>query len=191
MHAAGSHAHQHVTHLDLGAVDQLRLLHDARGVAGDVIFAVLIHARHFGRLAAHEGAARLAATFRHAGDDGLHLGGDIVSQRDVVQENERFGPLGEDVVDAHRHGVNADGVVLVHRKGDLEFRANAVGAADKDRFIDIQSGKVEHAAEGADVSHRSDALRGCDVLLDPADHFIPRLKVHAGVFISLGHIASR
>ena len=36
--------------------------HHARGVAGDVVFAVGIHPRHLGGLAADQGAARLPAT---------------------------------------------------------------------------------------------------------------------------------
>ena len=188
MHAAGSDAHKDVAHLDLGAVDQLGLLHDARREAGDVILVAFVHAGHLGRLAAHQGAARLAAALGHAGDDRLDLGRDIVPQGHIVQEEERLGALREHVIDAHGHGVDADGVVLVHREGDLELGAHAVGAAHQDRLLVAERGEVEHTAEGSDASHRARTGRGGDVLLDAADHFVARFQVHACFFVRLCHI---
>ena len=65
----------------------------------------------------------------------------------VIQEDERFRALGEDVIHTHCHGVYAYGVVLVHRKGYLEFGSDAVGTAYQYRFLDSEGGEVEHSSE--------------------------------------------
>ena len=53
---------------------------------------------------------------------------------EVVEEEQRLGALHQDVVDAHRDQVDADGVVPVEREGELELGADAVGAGDQDRL---------------------------------------------------------
>ncbi len=138
VHAARRDADQHVARGDLRAVDELLLLDDAHREAGDVVLAVGVHARHLGRLAAHERAARLTAALGDARDDRLDLPGFVVSHGHVVEELQRLGALRQHVVDAHGHGVDADRVVLVHLERQLELRAHAVGAAHEHRFLDLQ-----------------------------------------------------
>ena len=48
---------------------------------------------------------------------------------DVVLQEQRLGAAHHQVVDDHRDQVEADGVVLVHRLGDRELGADAVGRA--------------------------------------------------------------
>ena len=55
--AAGGEAEHHVARADGGAVDDLRLLDRADGEAGEVVFAVRVHAGHLGGLAADQRAA--------------------------------------------------------------------------------------------------------------------------------------
>ncbi len=71
-----------------------------------------------GRLAADQRAAGLLA----AGGDALdHVGRDVdveLAAGEVVEEEQRLGALHEDVVDAHRDEVDADGVVPAEREGE-------------------------------------------------------------------------
>jgi len=63
-----------------------------------------------------------------------HLRGDVdveLAAREVVEEEQRLGALHQDVVGAHRHEVDADGVVAVHRERELELGTHAVGAGDE------------------------------------------------------------
>ena len=191
MHAGRSHAHQDVAQLDLGAVDEPGFLHHAGGEAGNVVFAVLVHPGHFGRFSSHEGAAGLAATLGHPRHNGFHLGGNVVPQGHIIQENQGFGPLGENVVDAHGHGIDADAVVPVHCERNLELGAHAVGTAHQDRFLHIQGGEVKHAAKRANVAHRARAGGGSYVLLDAPHHLISGFQVHAGGFVRFCHISLR
>ena len=59
------------------------------------------------------------------------VGGDVdveLAAGEVVEEEQRLGALHQDVVDAHRDEVDADGVVAVERERELELGAHAVGA---------------------------------------------------------------
>ncbi len=188
MDAAGGDAHQHVTDFHLRTVDQFALFDDAGSETGDVVFPVTVHARHLGGFAADQGAARLAAAFRHAGDNGFHLLGNIMAQRHIVEEEQRLGALRQHVVDAHRHRVDADGVVLVHGEGDLELRTHAVGAAHQDRLLVTEGRQVEHTAERPDAAHPTGALGRCHMLFDAPDHFVARFQAHACLFIINCHI---
>ncbi len=188
MHAAGRDADQHVPGLHLRPVNQFGFLHDAGGESGDVVFAVRVHARHFRRLAADQRAACLAAAFRHAGHDGFHLGGNVVADGDIIQEDQRLRALGQDVIDAHGHGIDADRVMLVHGESQLQFGSHAVRPADEHRLADTQAGEVEHAPEGADSAHRAFSGRGGDMLFDPADYFIARFQVDTCFFVRNCHI---
>ena len=137
MYAGGSNTNQHIAHFDFGAIDEFGLFYHSGRITRDVIFAIGIHTRHFCRLASYKGTSGLAASFRYTADDCLDLRRDVMSHCHVVQEDKRFGSLRQDIVHAHRHGVNTDGVVFVHRKSDLQFGSHAVGSANQNRFFDI------------------------------------------------------
>jgi hypothetical protein len=82
-------------------------LDDAHGEAGQLEgmpVAVL------GHLATDQRAPGLAAAVRHAGHERLDDGGLDARRGDVVEEQERVRALDGDVVDAHRHQVDADRV---------------------------------------------------------------------------------
>ena len=103
-----------------------------------------------GHLAADERAAGLAAAFGHAGHDVLHHGGHEPPDTDVVEEEQRVGALHGDVVDAHRHEVDADGVEAAGRLGHLQLGAHAVGGGHQHGLV-VAGGHGDEAAEPADV----------------------------------------
>ena len=95
------------------AADDAGLLHHADGEAGKVVFAGRVHAGHLGGLAADQRAAGLFAAEGDALDDfggGLHV---ELAAGKVVEEEQRFCALHQNVVDAHADQVDADGVVPV------------------------------------------------------------------------------
>jgi len=55
------------------------------------------------------------------------------ASRIVVQEEQRLGAGGDDVVDAHGNQVDADGVVHAHLERQLQLRAHPVRASDQER----------------------------------------------------------
>ena len=104
-----------------------------------------------GGLAADQARSRRCSQPR--GDALDHFGGhvDVEPLADVViEEEQRLGALDQNVVDAHRHQVDADRVVLAEREGQLELGADAVGAGDQHRLAKAL-GQLDQRAEAADA----------------------------------------
>ena len=155
MDSGGGDSDKDVPDFDFRPVNQLALLDYSGGVAGDVIFPVLVHSGHFRCLTAYKGASGLAATFSHSGNYSLdHLWTGLPLGH-IVQEHKRFRTLGQHVIDAHGHGINTYCVVLVHSEGYLQFGTHAISSAHQDRLLDVKSRKVEHPAESSDIAHNS------------------------------------
>ena len=115
-----------------------------------------------GHLTADQGAPGLPAAVGHAGHDVLHDAGIEPTDADVVEEEERVGALDGDVVDAHRHEVDADRVEAAGGLGDLQLRADAVGRADEHRLL-VARGHRHEAPEHADVGEHLGPEGGADV----------------------------
>jgi len=112
----------------------LRALDRANDEASDVVFAVSIEARHFGRLSADQRAAVFTARPGYSGDDLL---GDLGRQStggQIVEKEQGSRALDQDVVDAVVHQVGTYRVVPAGHESDLELRADTVSAGDQHRF---------------------------------------------------------
>ena len=69
---------------------------------------------------------------------------------EVVEEEDGFGALNENVVHAHRDQVLPHGIVAAELKGEHEFRAHAVGARDEHRIFVVLA-DFKKGAEAADA----------------------------------------
>jgi hypothetical protein len=165
-----------------GLVEDALLLHHPDAEAGEVVFALGIHPRHLGGLAADQRAACQLATGRNAFDDRRAHFQIQLSAGEIVQEEQRLGALHEHVVDAHRHQVDADGVVLVELEGELQLGADAVGARDQHR-LPVFLRDAAQGAEAADAGHHLAAHGALGERLDRLDERIARVDVDAGVAV--------
>ena len=167
---------------DARPVDGLRLFDDADCESGEIVFAGNEGVRMLGRLPADQRAARHLAT----GGDALdHFGGDCDFEpfADViVQEEQRFGTLDEDVVDAHRDQIDADRIVPVECERELQLGADAIGAGDEHR-LPVPLRKFDQGAKAADAGQDLRAHRALRIRLDPLDQRIARVDVDAGVAV--------
>src|SRR5690606_39013182 len=121
------HRDDRVAGTDPTGSEQLAGLHHAGGRAGDVVLVGAEQAGVLGGLPTQQRAARYDTGLGDALDDlGDPLGHDPAGG-DVVGEEERLGAADDEVVDEHADQVEADGVVLVHRLGDGDLGADAVG----------------------------------------------------------------
>ena len=111
----------------------------------------------------------MPATMAIADAASILLGGEI------VEEEQRLGALGDDVVDVHRNEVDADRVEDAGLDRDLELGADPVGGADQDGIVEAGPGQVEQTAEAADLGVGARAARG------PHDRFQRLDEVVAGV----------
>ena len=77
-----------------------------------------------------------------------------LADRDVVQEEQRLGAAGKDVVHAHGDKVDAHRAMLADKLGHLELGAHTIGARHEQRvFHPLRRRDGEQAAEAADVAH--------------------------------------
>src|SRR5205085_4769558 len=113
-------------------VEDAALLDDPNAEAREVVFTAAIEPGKLRGLAADQRAPRLHAPLRDALDHLLGFGQVQPAGGEVVEEHHRLGAADHDVVHAHRHQIDAHGVVLAGEEGELEARAHAVGSAPRD-----------------------------------------------------------
>ena len=138
-------------------------------------------------------AARELAAVGHAVHDLSHVLGLDVADRHVIEEEQRLGAGGEDVVHAHGHEVLAHRLVAVEDLGEHELGAHAVGTGDEDRVLHVLERRGgEQAAKTADTADDLGTVGLLDHLLDGVDRAAALGGVHAGVLIrnvlALGHV---
>ena len=140
-----------------------------------------------GHLAADQRAAGLAAAVGHALDELLDVVGVELAHRDVVEEEQRLGALADDVVDAHRHEVDADGVEPAGGLGDERLGADAVGGRHQHRVRVAVLREREQPAEAADVADDLGPEGGADLRLDALDRLLAGGDADAGVLVARAH----
>ena len=183
MHAGGGQAEDPVAGLEIGPRQQRAALGSAHREAGEVVILLGVHARHLGGLAADQRAAGLDAAIGYAADDldadlRIELAGGV-----VVEEQQRLGALHDQVVDAHRHEIDADRRMQPALDRDLDFGADAVIGRDQDRIAEAGGLEVKQPAEPADLGIGPRPARGAHQRLDLVDHRIAGIDVDAGLGI--------
>ena len=179
MHTGGRQSDDHIAGLHGVIAQDLFLVHDAHGETGQIVLVLRHHARVLGRLAAHQRAVGLHAALGHALDDLGDLLRDVAAAGDVVQEHQRLCTGADDVVDAHGHAVDADGVVLVHDHGDLQLGAHAVGAGDQHRVLVAGAVQLKQAAKAAQPADAVLVHGAGHILLHQFDRTVTGGDVHA------------
>ena len=124
-------------------------------------------------------------------DDGRNLDRVEFADGDVVQEEQRFCTLDEDVIDGHGDAVLADRIVLAHQDGQAQLGADTVGAADQDRFLDVAVHQGKETAETAEVAEDFRTVRGFDRIFHQFYGFVASIDVDTGISISQSFICVR
>ena len=143
---------------------------DADDESGQIVIARRVDVGQFGGFAADQRAADLVAGAGHAFDELLDDVGIDAAHGQVVEEEERLGAQGENVVDAVIDEVGADGGVDAGGGGDFQLGADAIGAGNQHGLSPALQVQSEERAEGADAAedaarksargHAADALFG-------------------------------
>jgi hypothetical protein len=133
---ARAQAERDVAGADAARSEHLGAVDDADGEGGEVVVAVGVEARQLGGLAAEQRAAGLATAVDDAADQRLDEVGGEHAAGDVVEQEQRLRAGDQQVVDAHRHEVDADRVVAVHGDRDQQLGADAIGAGHEHRLRD-------------------------------------------------------
>ena len=130
--------------------------------AREVIVAAMIHAGHLGGLAADEGAARLPAAFGDAGDHIARLFDLELAGGEIVEEEQRLGPLHDEVVDRHGDEIDADRRMQARIDGDLQLGADPVIGGDQTGSLKpqaLRSNRPPKPPSAESVPVRAVALR--------------------------------
>ena len=132
-----------------------------------------------------------ATCFREAGENLIEHARLQFFRADVVEKEQWPRAEHRDVVDAMVNQIRADGVMPVHREGDLQFGADAIDARDQDRLA--HSGKVrrEQAAEAADFPEHFRAVRALHARLDFALNQVAEIDVDPGARVAFFFIGAR
>ena len=192
MNACRRKTDEYVSRSYLTAAYKLFFFTDADAETRDVVFALVVKARHFGGFASEQRAARI---FAACGDSFYDFARNLRVERtagDVVEKKKRRHTRAEDIVDAHRNAVDADGIVFFHLKGDVEFCADAVRTAYHNGFFDVFR-HGEHTVEASDTRQKSRDHGFRRRFFVFVDRFISFADVDAAFFVIDGfrHIAPR
>ena len=186
MRAGGSQTQQQVARRDPRPVDDPALLDHADAEAGQVVVARAVQPRHLGGFAAHQRRAGLSAAIGDALD---HGGGHVHIQFAggvIIEEEQGLGPDDQHVVDAHRHQIDADGVVAAQIQRQFELGADAIGAGHQHRLAVAVQRQFEQRAKTAQPAQHSGPEGALGVRLDAVHQPIAGFDVHPGVAVAEG-----
>ena len=192
MHTRGGEAEQHVA-LGHPRRQQRAALCGADGEAREVEVAGGIHAGHLRRFPTDECAASHATAL---GDTFDHLGRRVDRKPragEVVEEEQRLRPLTDQVVDAHRHEIDADPAEIPGVDRYAQLGAHPVGRGDQHRVGITRGRRVEQRGEAAEPGHAARAPGGRRGGPDPLDKRVARGDVHTrlGIGQSFGAVRRR
>ena len=118
-------------------------------------------------------------TFNHVGS-----AGDVeFAAGEIVEEEQRFRALNQNVVDAHGDEVDADGVVFVPVEGEFELGAYAVSAADEDGIF-VFFADFDQCAEAAQITQHFGTHGAFGKRFDVFDQLVACVDVHACVAVA-------
>ncbi len=192
MRPGGRQAQDHVAGTCFRAVDDGFLLHHADAEARQIVVGAVIHAGHFGGLAAHQGTPGLDAPFDDAGNDPLADIDIELAAGKIIQKEQRLGALHDHIVDAHGHQIDSHAVVPLRIDRQAQFGADPVGSGHQHRLAIPVQGHLDQGAEAADAAQHFRAHRAPHARLDPLDKFVAGVDVDSRVAIgyrrSLSHL---
>ncbi len=119
MDTAGSYADNTVTHSNFRTVNNPVALHYTDNKTGQIIIILLINSGHFRGFTPNQGATGLETTLGNPFDN---LGCDFLPQSphgQIIQKEQGRGAVHNNIIGAHGHQINADGIVFIHGYGDL------------------------------------------------------------------------
>ena len=148
------------------------------------VVAVSVHTGHLGRLSPHERGPGKRAPPADAGNDLFRDSHVEPAGGKVVEEEHRLRAVGDDVVHAHRHEVDPDGVVPIPCDCEFDLRADTVGAGDQHGVPIAVERRLEQRAEAAKPGDDAPA-RG--VVRDPANalhEIVAAIDIDTGIAVT-------
>ena len=186
MRPGGRQPQNHIAGARCRSVDDGVLFHDADTESRQIVVLAVIHARHFGRFAAHQRATGLHAPIDDAGDEALTHPDVELAGRKVIEEKQRLGPLHHHVVDAHGDQVDAHRVVAAGVDGEAQLGADPVGSRHQHGLAVAIQRHFDQGAETAQAAQYFAAHGALHVGLDAFDEFLAGVDIDSGLAIGDG-----
>lgn len=123
--------------------------------SGQIIIAGGIHPRHFGGFAPDKGASGNPAAFSDTGDDTFRNAVVELSGGEIIQEEQWFSALHDQIVDAHGDKIDPDSVmpIIINRQFDLG--SDTIIGRHQQRIVVPRCLGVEEAAKAPDFCVRT------------------------------------
>ena len=137
----------------------LRSIYDANDATSDIVFALAIHAGHLRSLASQQRATSGSTCARKAKKQLLEHATLQSFAADVIEEEQRARAKRSDVVYAMIYEIRANGVVLVDRKRDLQFRPDTVDTRDQHWLAHPGKAGPKQSTEPADSTEHLRTVR--------------------------------
>ena len=184
VHPRRGQSDHRVAHGNISARQQRAALGRSDRKAREVVIAVLVESRHLGGFAADQGATGFPAPLGDAGHNRRSRFRIELAAGKIVEEEQRFRALHHEVVDRHRHQVDADAAMQAGLDRDLDLGADAVGRRHQHGVLETRRLEVEQAAESAYFGVRPRPGGGADHRLDEIDQAVARIDIDARIRVS-------
>ena len=102
---------------------------------------------------------------------------------EIIQEEQRFGALNDQIVHAHGHQVDADRVVHAAFDCHHQLGADAIGGGHQNRIGIAGRAQVEQRAESAKAAKYAGPDRRSGSRFDGVDQRVARLDIHPGLAV--------
>ena len=135
MYTGRRQAQKHVARFNFFAGNHFAFFYHTYAESCNIVFVLAVQIAHFGSFAANQCAAGFFAGVGNALNNLGNLFGFQSFNSDIIEEEQRFSALHENIVYAHGNGVLADGIMFVSHKSQFQFGAYTVGAANQNRFF--------------------------------------------------------
>ncbi len=173
-----------VAFLDFASIDHFRTIHHANNAARQIVFPFAIHPRHLCCFTADQRASSRATRFGKTGQQLVEHARIESFRAYVIEKEKRTGAENCDVVHAMIDQICADGVMLLERKRDLQFRSNAINAGDQYWLTHPGKLRSKETTESANFSKDFSSVRAFDAGLDIPFHSIAEVNVDSGARVS-------
>jgi len=184
MNARRGQSDHGVAHGDISARQQRAALGGSHRKTPEIVVAVLVEPGHLRGLATDQGTAGFPAAFGNAGHDRRRCFGVEFAAGKIVEKEQRFRALYHEVVDRHRHQVNADAAMQAGLDGDHDLGPDAIGRRHQDGVLETRRLEVEQATESADFGVRARPGGSADHRLDEVDQTVARIDIDARIRVS-------
>lgn len=184
----GRDANDAVARLHLAAVDQAFFFHNSNAESGHIEVTVLVDAWHFRRLPADECRPGQLTAHGDSLDDLRCLIRIEMAAGIVIEKEQWFRSLDQEIIDAHRHEIDTDGVVLIGRDGQPQLGTNAIRSGNQNRMPVAPKWQFEQSAETAQPAHNFAAPGHLGERFDLFNETVAGINIDAGLLITdCGH----